>query len=114
MELENTVTSHIYWIFSGEILIYKQINIDCQTQIQEDDDLSKEVLSISGVQPLEMFYNPIQKNKGTRKSIGLCIGAFRGSNIVVGEDSALFKKQLVYTMVAKKGLVVFKYPTKSA
>lgn len=80
--------------------------------LEQDENLQKEVLSISGVNPLEMFYNPVHPSGS--KEVGICLGAFSGSNIVVGEDSALFMKELCYTMVAKKGLTVFKYPAKSA
>lgn len=112
LEKEGIITSNIYWIVEGEILIYKKIKVELHQMIEQDENLQKEVLSISGVEPLEMFYYPNKPN-GT-KEVGICLGAFSGNNIVVGEDSALLNKELSYTMVAKKGLLVFKYPTKSA
>ena len=68
-------------------------------------------MSIVGVGQLELFHNPRSTNSS---NIGVCIGSFKGEDLLVGEDSALFKKELGYSMVAKKGLLVFRYPSASA
>lgn len=111
MEREGTLAQNMYWIFSGEILIYKRINIELKAKMEEDQQLQKEVYSIAGVNPLELFHNPTSTNKN---DIGICLGSMKGGNILVGEDSALFQKKLGYTIVARKGLIAFKYPSKSA
>ena len=58
-----------------------------------------------------MFYNPTDK---LSQNIGLCVGTLIGQNILAGEDAMVFGKiekgnELGYSMVAKKGLVVFRY-----
>jgi len=55
LEKEGSRANYVYWIFSGEILIYKKIDIefDSCTAAQKD-----KLLNISKVSSLDMFYNP--------------------------------------------------------
>ena len=51
---------------------------------------------------------------GDKQSYGQFIYTMRGQNNFVGEDSALFRQDLEYTMVTGKNLLVWKYPVKDA
>ena len=69
------------------------------------------MIKLSGVKPLELFHNP---KDGPNSNIGICVGSILGKDSFVGEDAGLFKQKLNYTLVAKKGTVIFRYPVKNA
>jgi len=51
LEKEGTMTNYLYWIISGEIQVYKSMDIQFDKQNSQE-------LSIAGVKPLDLFYNP--------------------------------------------------------
>ena len=53
------------------------------------------------------------KNSGNQ-SLGVCLGSFKGTNLIVGEDTALFKVPCEYSLVSGENLIVMKYPVKAA
>ena len=112
IEYENNPVNYVYWIFSGEVLVYKKMDVQIVTKIMNDEDVKEEVMSLVGVPSLQLFHNP--PSNPSLGHIGVCIGSFKGEDFLIGEDSALFKKELGYSMVAKKGLVAFRYPAQSA
>ena len=46
------------------------------------------LINVNDQKPLDLFNNP--KYSGAQ-NIGVKIGSFKGENVIVGEDSALFK-----------------------
>lgn len=63
-------------------------------------------MSICGLTNLDMFFHPTSQ---PGKSLGICLGSFKGSNILVGEDSALFEVPNGFSLVAKQGSTVFRH-----
>ena len=49
IEYEGHKTNYVYWIFSGEILVYKKMDVQFETKIANDENVKEEVISITGV-----------------------------------------------------------------
>ena len=47
-------------------------------------------------------------------NLGICVGSFSGENVLVGEDSVFFSRPLGYSIVAKKGTTLMRYPASTA
>jgi hypothetical protein len=73
LEREDHVSNYVYWVLEGEMLVYKKIDVQFETEIMNNQKVLEEVLSVCGVHPLEMFYHPPGK---TGTNLGLCLGAF--------------------------------------
>lgn len=110
VENEGELCSYLYLVYKGGFLLYKKLGI-LYEQKQIDEEMTKELVNLSGVRPLELFHHP---KDGPTADIGICVGAVQGKDAIVGEDAGLFKQKLNYTLVAKKGTIAFRYPVKYA
>ena len=96
----------MYWILSGEILLYKKLDILYKkSDINEQTKLK--LLKMNGVRALDLFHNP---RDGPSAGLGICIGSIAEENTLVGEDAALCEQPMGYTLVAGRDLVVYRYP----
>ena len=102
LEFEGKEQNYIYWVMEGEMFVYKRV-----PGLYNNDNL----VNIHDNKPLQNFNNP--KNSGNQ-SLGVCLGSFKGNNILVGEDSALFKIPCEYSLVSGENLLVMRYPVKAA
>ena len=110
MEKENFLAGYIYWIEKGEILIHKKVDHLYVTNPAYNPD-EKKLLCMKYVKPLDLFHNP--KDSPFAK-IGVCLGTFTEKDTILAEDSGLFKENMNYTLVAGKGLLVYRYDVNNA
>lgn len=110
LEREGSMPRFVYWIISGEILLYKKLDILYKkTDVNEETELK--LLKMSGVKALDLFHNP---KDGLNSGLGVCIGSVADKNTLVGEEATLSEQLMRYTLVAGRDLVVFRYPVNFA
>lgn len=74
MEREGYEPAYIYWIYQGEILLYKKLD-QLYDEHTINDETRQKLVNLNGVSPLELFHNP---KDGPNPNIGVCIGSFKG------------------------------------